>query len=131
MLHSNRAKAKSLPPSSTLKILLADDQKLIQQKLQQMLSPKANLQVVGTAGDGERAIALVESLNPDVVLIDIEMPRMNGIEAAKIIDRRFPNCKILVLSSHENPEYVQQIISAGADGYILKNTPAEDLVTAI
>jgi HlyD family secretion protein len=132
MLHSNQAKPKSqvsIPHS--LKILLADDQKFIQQKLQQILSSEANLQVVGVASDGEQAIALVDSLKPDVVLIDIEMPKMNGIEAASIINRRFPKCKILVLSSHESPKYVQQIISAGADGYILKTTPPEDLVTAI
>jgi HlyD family secretion protein len=132
MLHSNQAKPKSqvsIPLS--LKILLADDQKFIQQKLQQILSSEANLQVVGVASDGEQAIALVDSLKPDAVLIDIEMPKMNGIEAASIINRRFPKCKILVLSSHESPEYVQQSISAGADGYILKTTPPEDLVTAI
>lgn len=132
MLHDDRAKAKSqISTSRTIKILLADDQKIVQRKLEQMLSPKANLQVVGVADDGESAIALVETLNPDVILIDIEMPKMNGIEAATIINRRFTNCKILVLSSHESPEYVQQIISAGADGYIRKTTSAEDLITAI
>jgi HlyD family secretion protein len=132
MLHSNQAKPKSqVCVSHTIKILLADDQKFVQQKLQQMLSPKANLQVVGVASNGEKAIALVDYLKPDVVLIDIEMPKMNGIEAASIINRQFPECKILVLSSHETPEYLQQIISAGADGYILKTAPAEDLVTAI
>ncbi|MEN9568679.1 MAG: hypothetical protein RLZZ69_3875 [Cyanobacteriota bacterium] len=89
MLHSDQAKAKSqISKSRTIKILLADDQKFVQRKLEQMMSSKANLQVVGVAGDGERAIALVETLNPDVVLIDIEMPKMNGIEAAKIISQR-------------------------------------------
>lgn len=132
MLNGDRAKAKSrISTSRTLKILLADDQKFVQKKLEQMLSPKANLQVVGVADDGESAIASVETLNPDVILIDIEMPKMNGIEAAKIISQRFANCKILVLSSHESPEYLQQIISAGADGYIRKTTAAEDLVVAI
>jgi HlyD family secretion protein len=132
MVHSDQTKAKSQASTSrTLKILLADDQKFVLRKLQQMLSPKANLQVVGVAGDGQQAIALTESLRPDVVLIDIEMPKMNGIEAASAIKQRFPECKILVLSSHENPEYVQKIIVAGADGYILKTTPAEDLVIAI
>ena len=132
MLNSHQAQYQSPKfVERTIKIMLADDQKIVQQKLQQMLSPKANLQVVGIAGDGKSAIALVETLNPDVILIDIEMPKMNGIEAASVINRRFPDCKILVLSSHESPEYVEQIISAGADGYILKTTPAEDLVMAI
>lgn len=132
MLHSHQAKAKSqVTQSRTIKILLADDQKFVQRKLERMLSPKANLQVVGVADDGKGAIALVETLNPDAILIDIEMPKMNGIEAASVINRRFPNCKIIALSSHESPEYVQQIIAAGADGYILKTTSPEDLVTAI
>ena len=115
----------------TLKVLLVDDQKFVQQKLQQMLSPKDNLQIVGTASDGEAAIALVESLQPDVVLIDIEMPKMNGIEATQIICQHFPDCKIIILSSHEQQEYVQKIIAAGADGYVLKTIDTEDLVTAI
>lgn len=115
----------------TLKILLVDDQKSIQLKLQEILSPQVDLQVVGTADNGEIAIAQIESLQPDVVLLDIEMPTMNGIQATKIISQRFPDCRILVLSSHKNQEYVQQAIAAGADGYILKNVPAGDLVMAI
>lgn len=114
-----------------LKILLVDDQKFVQQKLQQMLSPQSDLKIVGIASDGESAIAQVEVLQPDVVLLDIEMPKMNGIEATEIISQRFPSCKILVLSSHENEAYVQKIISAGADGYILKSTSTQDLVMAI
>lgn len=132
MLNPNQAKPKSQSSfSRTIKILLADDQKIVQHKIQQMLSPANNLQIVGTASDGKQAIALAESLRPDVMLIDIEMPKMNGIEATSIVKEKFPECKILILSSHEDQKYVQQIISAGADGYILKGTPAEDLVTAI
>jgi HlyD family type I secretion membrane fusion protein len=131
-MHTNRANHLPIKPTSkTIKILLVDDQKFVQQKLQQILSPEADLQIVGTASDGETAIAQVESLNPDMVLIDIEMPKMNGIEATKIISQRFPDCKILILSSYEHQEYVQKIISVGADGYILKTTPPDDLVTAI
>jgi HlyD family secretion protein len=115
----------------TLKILLVDDQKSIQMKLQEMLSSQVDLQVVGTANDGETAIAKIESSQPDVVLLDIEMPKMNGIEATEIVSQRFPDCRILVLSSHEDQEYVQQAIAAGADGYILKNADASDLVMAI
>ena len=132
MLHHNQAQPKS--PNfinRTIRILLVDDQKTIRYQLQRMLSNRADLKVVGTASDGQRAIALTESLQPDVVLIDIEMPEMNGIEATSIIQQRFPNCKILILSSHQDSEYVQQIISVGADGYVLKTTPVEDLVTAI
>ena len=132
MPYHNQAQPQS--PNSishTIKVLLVDDQKTIRYQLQRMLSNQADLKVVGTASDGKRAIALTESLQPDVILIDIEMPEMNGIEAASKIQQRFPNCKILILSSHEKPEYVQKIISAGADGYVLKTTPIGDLVIAI
>ena len=131
MVNSPQANSPSKLAANTLRILLVDDQKFVQYKLQEMLSIDANLQVVGTAGDGEKAIALVESLTPDVILIDIEMPKMNGIEATKIISQRSPDCKILIFSSYEHQEYVQKIIAAGADGYVLKSTPAEDLITAI
>ena len=131
-MYTNQAHSQPINPTiDTLKILLVDDQKFVQQKLQQMLSSQIDLQIVGIAGDGEQAIAQVESLEPDVVLIDIEMPTMNGIEATKIISQRFPSCKVLILSSHDRQEYVQKIIAAGADGYLLKSTPSEDLIAAI
>lgn len=131
-MHTNQANSQSIkPPTNILRVILVDDQKFVQHKLQQMLSSEVDLKIVGVANDGETAIALVETLEPDVVLIDIEMPKMNGIEATKIIAERFPNCKILILSSYEHQEYVQNIIVAGADGYILKTTSAKDLVTAI
>ena len=119
------------PTPRTVKILLVDDQKCIQQQYKEILSDNAYLKVVGTANDGQEAIAQAESLQPDVIMIDIEMPNMNGIEATKIISQRFPDCKILVVSSHDQQEYVQQAIAAGADGYILKNAAVEDLTMAI
>ena len=117
--------------SQVIEILLVDDQKYVRLELEQILSSKADLKIVGTSSDGKEAIALVKSLEPDVLLIDLEMPEMNGIEAASIIERQFPKCKILVLSSHEDPEYVQKAISAGVDGYILKSTLTKNLSTAI
>ena len=131
MLNSPQANSPSKSAANPLRILLVDDQKFVRYKLKEMLSTDENLEIVGTAGDGEMAIAQVESLKPDVILIDIEMPKMNGIEATEIISQRFPECKILIFSSYEHQEYVQKIIAAGADGYLLKSTPAEDLVTAI
>lgn len=114
-----------------INILIIDDQKVVRARLQEILSDQKDLRVVGTADDGDKAIAAVESLNPDLVLMDIEMPKMNGIEVTRIICQRFPELKVLVLSTHQKEEYVRQIISAGADGYILKNTSATDLVSAI
>lgn len=131
-MSNTQAKPKvNVSANCALRILLVDDQKFAQHKLQQMLSSEGDLQIVGIASNGEEAISNVESLKPDLVLIDIEMPKMNGIEATEIISRRFPDCKILVLSSHEHQEYVQKTISVGADGYILKSTSTEDLVSAI
>lgn len=117
--------------SRALRILIVDDQKFVQHKLHQMLSSKADVQMVGTFSDGATAIAEIGSLKPDVVLMDIEMPKMNGLEATEIISQRFPDCKILILSSHGDQEYVNRAISSGADGYILKDAPVEDLMVAI
>ena len=122
---------KQSTDSRLVNILIIDDQKVVRARLQEILSDQKDLQVVGMADDGDKAIAAVESLNPDLVIMDIEMPKMNGIEVTQIICQRFPELKVLVLSTHEKEEYIQKIISAGADGYILKNTSATDLVSAI
>ena len=113
------------------RILVIDDQKVVRARIEEILSFQQDLDLVGTADDGDRAIALIESLKPDLILIDLEMPKMNGIEAIAIIRERFPELKILVLSTHERSEYIQQAIGAGADGYVLKHTPAQDLVAAV
>ena len=123
--------AKQSTNSRLVNILIVDDQKVVRARLQEILSDQKDLQVVGTADDGDKAIAAVESLNPDLVIMDIEMPKMNGIEVTQIICQRFPELKVLVLSTYDKEEYIQKIINAGADGYILKNTSATDLVSAI
>jgi ABC exporter DevB family membrane fusion protein len=114
-----------------IRILLVDDQFIIRQGLQAILQSKPKLKVVGTASDGNSAIEQVETLKPDVVLMDIEMPEMNGITATHRICQQFPQTKVLVLSSHENPKYVAQALNAGAEGYLLKDTLAEGLEQAI
>ncbi|NJL52471.1 MAG: HlyD family efflux transporter periplasmic adaptor subunit [Hydrococcus sp. SU_1_0] len=89
------------------------------------------LKIIGTAQNGQEAIALVESLQPDVVLIDLEMPEMDGVSATEIIVKRFPECKVLVLSSHEDGAYLQNALRAGAIGYLIKGSSAEELTNAI
>lgn len=132
MLHTTQNTHKSLAfDSQVIEILLVDDQKLVRQELEQILSSKADLKIVGTASNHSQAIAYLESLKPDVVLIDLEIPGLKGIETASIVARRFPECKILVLSSYEAPEYVQKAIDAGVDGYILKSTLTKNLSSAI
>jgi DNA-binding NarL/FixJ family response regulator/multidrug resistance efflux pump len=114
-----------------IRILLVDDQNIVRQGLQSLLKPSLKLEVVGTASDGKSAIEQVAALRPDIVLIDIEMPEMSGITATCKICQQFSKTKVLVLSSHENQEYVAQALQAGAKGYLLKNTLAEDLEQAI
>ncbi|WP_019503874.1 NHLP bacteriocin system secretion protein [Pleurocapsa sp. PCC 7319] len=117
--------------SLKIRVLIVDDQNLVRQRLKLLIETEADLEVVGTAEDGEIAIEQIESLKPDVILLDLEMPRMNGIKVTRIISKRFPECRILILSSHETSEYIDRAIDAGARGYLLKNAPIEELNNAI
>ena len=114
-----------------IRILLVDDQNIVRQGIQALLEPRPKLKVVGTASDGNSAIEQVGTLMPDIVLMDLEMPGISGITATQKICQQFPKTKVLVLSSHENQEYVTQALQAGASGYLLKNTLAEELEQAI
>ena len=114
-----------------LRILIVDDQKSIRETLKTVLETEPDLEVVATAHDGLNAIKLAQKLMPDLMLVDLEMPGIDGLELTRIIDRDFPSIKVIVLSMHERDEYIQQSLQAGAMGYFLKNTPAEDLKEAI
>ena len=114
-----------------IRLLLVDDQSLICQGLQAVLDQETDLQVVGSAGNGEAAIAQVAALHPDVVLMDIRMPVMTGIEATRLIVEQFPNTKILVLSTFDDDCDIAQAMRAGAKGYLLKDMPAPELIGAI
>jgi len=114
-----------------IRILLVDDHSLVRSGLMKLLEPQKEFQVVGEAGDGEEAIALVKKHQPDVVLMDLSMPKMSGLEATKIIGEKYPHVRVLVLTMHDNEEYVFQILKAGAGGYILKDSGREELVKAI
>ena len=114
-----------------IRILLVDDQNIVRQGLKALLAPQPELEVIGIAEDGYTAIEKVETLKPDVVLIDIEMPRMNGIIATHKICQQFPKTKVIVLSSHEDPECMAQALQVGAEGYLHKNTSAKNLEQAI
>lgn len=114
-----------------IRLLLVDDQSLVRQGLKAMLSLESDLEIIGMAENGEEAISQVEILQPDVVLMDVRMPVMNGSTATKIICDRFPNIKILVLSTYDDDRDVSSAIRAGAKGYLLKDMPSEQLVDAI
>ncbi len=114
-----------------IRLLLVDDQSLVRQGLKAMLSLETDLEIIGMAENGEEAIAQVETLQPDVVLMDLRMPVMNGTTSTRIICERFPNIKVLVLSTYDDDRDVAEAIRAGAKGYLLKDMPSEELVDAI
>ncbi|GAB4238395.1 MAG: hypothetical protein Kow0049_25020 [Stanieria sp.] len=114
-----------------IRVLIVDDQNLIRQALQIYLEAQSDIEVIGQANNGMEAIEKIQNLNPDIALLDIEMPGMDGITTLKVVTQRFPENKILVLSSHENEEDVEQAMQLGAKGYLLKNTPAQELTDAI
>ncbi|WP_375506177.1 response regulator [uncultured Nostoc sp.] len=114
-----------------IKVLLVDDQGLIRQGLRALLELEPDLEIVGEAENGEQAINLVAEFQPDVVLLDIRMPIMDGVAATREIQKRFAKTKILVLTTFDDDEYVSAALQNGAMGYLLKDTPSEELAVAI
>lgn len=114
-----------------IRLLLVDDQELVCQGLRAMLNLESDLEVAGVANNGRVAVRQVEKLRPDVVLMDVRMPVMDGREATKIICQRFPDTKVLVVSTFDEDEYITHSIKAGAKGYLLKDMPVEELAQAI
>jgi two-component system, NarL family, response regulator NreC len=114
-----------------LRIVLADDHTLVRHGLRKVLQDQSDWEVVGEANDGREAVRLVQELKPDVAILDIAMPRLNGIEATRQIARRFPDVQVLVLSMHADEPYVTQVLRAGASGYLLKDSADTDLIRAV
>ena len=114
-----------------IRLLLVDDQQLVCQGLRAMLNLESDIEVVGVAGDGQVAIQQVKTLQPDVVLMDLKMPIMDGREATRIICQSFPDIKVLVVSTFDEDDYIAHAIKAGAKGYLLKDMPIEELAQAI
>jgi DNA-binding NarL/FixJ family response regulator len=114
-----------------IKVLLVDDQGLIRQGLRALLELESDLEIVGEGENGEQAINLVAEFQPDVVLLDIRMPIMDGVAATLEIQKRFAKTKILVLTTFDDDEYVSAALKNGAMGYLLKDTPSEELAVAI
>jgi two-component system, NarL family, response regulator LiaR len=114
-----------------IKLLICDDQDVVREGLKAILSTDAGLQVVGTAADGAEALELISSLKPDLVLMDLKMPIMNGVQATRHICQQYPDTKVLVLTTYEADEWVFDAIRSGASGYLLKDTRREGLIAAI
>jgi DNA-binding NarL/FixJ family response regulator len=114
-----------------IRVLLVDDHTILREGIRSLLADEPEIVVVGEAADGEEAVARVAELEPDVVLMDMVMPKMNGLEATRLIREASPSTKVLILSMYDDDEYVQQVIQAGAAGYLLKGVAAEDLIRGI
>ncbi len=113
------------------RILIADDHAIVREGIRMILQSQADFEVVGEAQDGEEAVRLTQTLKPDVVVMDISMPKVTGIEATQKIKRARPETHVLILTMHEEESYVFQLLRLGAAGYVLKRAAATDLVDAI
>jgi NarL family two-component system response regulator LiaR len=114
-----------------MKVIICDDQAIVRDGLVMLLKLEPDIEVVGTAGDGAEAVEMVADIRPDLILMDLKMPIMNGVEATRQIRTKYPEVKILVLTTYADDEWVFDAIQAGASGYLLKDTPREELIKAV
>lgn len=114
-----------------IKVLIADDHRVVREGLAAILKTKENIQVVGEAQDGQEAVEKARALLPDVILMDVSMPRMTGVEATRIIKREFPHIGVVALTMYEEQQYIFDLVRAGATGYLLKDTDSAQIVAAI
>ena len=116
---------------NNVRIVLADDHTILREGLRALLSADPDFEIIGEAGDGREAVRCVEKLGPDLLLMDLSMPRMSGMDAISEIKRRYPETKIIALTVHKTEEYLLSTLQAGVDGYVLKDATHEELVMAI
>jgi DNA-binding NarL/FixJ family response regulator len=118
-----------VPPS--LRILIADDHAIVRQGLRLLIDSQPDMEVVAEAAEGRAALDLADAVKPDVVVMDISMPRMNGLGATRILKQRQPAVAIVALTRHEDETYLEELLRAGASAYVLKQSPPADLIQAI
>ena len=128
MMNDEPQPAKELGPA---RLLLADDHVLIRQGLRTMLDRQPGVEMVGEAENGREALELCRTLRPDLILMDVRMPEMNGLQATQAIKQEFPQASVLIVTSHEDPDYLFEAIKAGCAGYVLKEAGQEELTTVI
>jgi len=117
--------------SKTIRILIAEDHQTVREGIKLLVAAQPDMEVIGEAGDGEEAIELTKKLQPELLLMDVSMPRMNGLKATKKLRSIQPDLRILTLTRHTDDGYLRQLIAAGANGYVLKQSAPEQLITAI
>ena len=114
-----------------MKVIICDDQAIVRDGLAMLLKLEPDIDIVGTAEDGAEAVEMVADKAPDLILMDLKMPIMNGVEATRQIMMKYPEVKVLVLTTYADDEWVFDAIQAGASGYLLKDTPREELIKAV
>jgi DNA-binding NarL/FixJ family response regulator len=117
------------PP--TVRLLIADDHALVREGMRAMLASEPNLEVVGEAENGREALELCRELRPDLILMDVRMPEMDGMAATRVIKGEYPSTSVLIVTTHESPEYLMDAIRAGAAGYVLKDSTKHQLLNAV
>ena len=117
--------------SQVLRILIAEDHQTVREGIKLLVQAQPGMEVVGEAGDGEEAIRLAKELGPDLLLMDVSMPRMNGLKATQELRKILPDMRILTLTRHTDDGYLRQLVGAGANGYVLKQSAPEQLIIAI
>ena len=114
-----------------IRVFLTDDHTILREGIRTLLQKVTDIEVVGEAGNGREAVTKIEQLVPDVVLMDITMPVMSGLEATRQIKQKYPQVKVLILTIHETNQYLSQMLQAGASGYVVKTTATSELISAI
>lgn len=114
-----------------IRVLIVDDHAILRDGIRTLLERQADIDVIGEASNGKEAVSQVCSLQPDIVLMDIAMPEMNGLEATRLIASQYPDVRILILTQHDNREFITPLLQAGASGYILKKSGGRELINAI
>ena len=113
------------------RLAIVDDHELARESLQNMLADEPDIEIVGEAVNGRQALLLCSRLRPDLILMDVRMPEMDGLAATKEVKQRYPETSVMMLTMHENPDYLLEALDAGAAGYVLKDAPADRLISAV